>query len=218
MTEDKSFAFSPDGSQLAFMGVIDGPTSDLYRYSLDTEEFLRLTDGPTQGYQPVWSPDGKYILHTGADGFGSGAGFQTEGIWTAEADTAAVKTLYTPVPNAAEMILDWIDDETFIVYSWSQTCSGNNLRTYNIESNQSTVLWEESFNEIALDPASDTIVITTWDDADCGAKDGVGTYFIPVFAGNPQRVAEEIGPIVEWSSAGEFFLVSGGIFDIGFLG
>jgi len=214
----KSFVFSPDGSQLAFMGVIDGPTSDLYRYTLDTEEILQLTDGSTQGYQPVWSPDGKYILHTGADGFGSGAGFQTEGIWIAEAENGNVKTLYTPPVDAAEMVLGWVDEETFVVYSWNFTCGGNNLRTYNINNDQSAILWEEPFNEIAFDPASATIVLTTWDDAVCSPKAGAGTYFIPIFGGEPERVSEVVGPIVEWSPPGRLFLVSGSSIDIWYFG
>jgi hypothetical protein len=206
---EQSMAFSPDGRHLAFMGVIDGPTSDLYLYTLESGKLLQLTDGRTQGYQPVWSPDGKYILHTGADGFGTGAGFETKGIWTAQADKDSVKTLYTPTPDAAEMIVGWVDDETFVVYSWSQPCGPNNLRTYNVESKKSVILWSEPFNDIALDSSSDTIVLTSGDRS-CAPEDGVGTYFIPVFGGKPQRVGEDTGPIVVWSSAGEIFFVSGG--------
>jgi len=210
--EYQSMAFSPDGSQLAFMGVIDGPTSDLYQYSIESKELLQLTSGRTQGYQPVWSPDGKYILHTGADGFGTGAGYETKGIWTAMADTDNVKTLYTPTPNAAEMIVGWVNDETFVVYSWSQPCGSGNLRTYNVESKQSTILWNESFHDIALDPSSGTIVLIS-DDGECAPISGVGTYFIPVFGGDPQRVSTKTGPIVVWSPAGEVFIVSGGSFE-----
>jgi hypothetical protein len=208
----QSMAFSPDGSQLAFMGVIDGPTSDLYRFSLESRELLQLTTGRTQGYQPVWSPDGKYILHTGADGFGTGAGFETKGIWTAQADKDNVKTLYAPTPNAAEVIVGWVNDETFVVYSWSQPCGSNNLRTYNVESNQSTILWSESFTDVALDPSSSTIVLTS-NDGSCAPVGGAGTYFIPVFGDNPQRVSEDTGPITVWSPAGEMFIVSGGSFE-----
>ena len=205
----QSMAFSPYGRHLAFMGVIDGPTSDLYLYTLESGKLLQLTGGRTQGYQPVWSPDGIYILHTGADGFGTGAGFETKGIWTAQADKDSVKTLYTPTPNAAEMIVGWVDDETFVVYSWSQPCGPNNLRTYNVESKKSAILWSEPFNEIALDPSSDTIVLTSWEGS-CEPEDGIGTYFIPVFGGKPRRIIEDTGPIVIWSSAGEIFFVSGG--------
>jgi hypothetical protein len=148
-------------------------------------------------------------LHTGADGFGTGAGFETKGIWTAQADKDNVKTLYAPTPDTAEMIVGWVNDETFVVYSWSQPCGRNNLRTYNVESKQSTILWSESFDDIALDPSSRTIVLTSDDDS-CSPVDGEGTYFISVFGGDPQRVSMKTGPVVVWSPAGENFIVSGG--------
>jgi hypothetical protein len=61
----QSFAWSPDGSSLAFMGVIEGSTSDLYTYSLDTGDIARLTDGPSQAISPTWSPDGRFISWLG---------------------------------------------------------------------------------------------------------------------------------------------------------
>jgi len=210
--EYQSMVFSPDGSLLAFMGVIEGPTSDLYQYSMDSKAILQLTSGRTQGYQPVWSPDGKYILHTGADGFGTGAGFETKGIWTAQADTDNVKTLYTPTPNAAEMIVGWVNDETFVVYSWSQPCGSGNLRTYNVESKQSTILWSESFQDIDMDPLSGTIVLIS-DGGECAPEGGEGTYFIPVFGGDSQKISAKTGPVVVWSPAGENFIISGGSFE-----
>ena len=211
--EYQSMAFSPDGRYLAFMGVIDGPTSDLYTYSLESDKVTQLTDGRTQGYKTVWSPDGKYILHTGAYGFGTGAGFSTEGVWAAKTDTS-VKSLYTPPPDSAEMILGWVNDETFVVYSWSQPCGPHNLRTFNVENRESTILWRESFKEIALDPSSDTIVLNTWrNDEICVPEDKAGIFFIPVFGGDPQRVSEITEAVVVWwSPAGKLFIASGGGF------
>jgi len=207
--EYQSMAFSPDGRYLAFMGVIGGPTSDLYTYSLESDKVTQLTDGRTQGYKTVWSPDGKYILHAGADGFGTGAGFSTEGVWVAKTDTS-VKPLYTPPPDSAEMILGWVDDETFVVYSWSQPCGPHNLRTFNVENRESTILRREAFDEVALDPSSDTIVLTSRDDS-CTSEDKAGIFFIPVFGGDPQRVSEITGAVVVWwSPAGEMFIVSSG--------
>ena len=43
-----SVAWSPDGSELAFAGQIDGPSSDVYVYNLGDDETRRLTDGPTR--------------------------------------------------------------------------------------------------------------------------------------------------------------------------
>jgi DNA-binding winged helix-turn-helix (wHTH) protein/tricorn protease-like protein len=55
-------AFSPDGSQIAF--VWEGPEEnnpDIYVKLVDTGEPLRLTTNPAPDFNPVWSPDGRYI-------------------------------------------------------------------------------------------------------------------------------------------------------------
>jgi hypothetical protein len=45
-----------EGQLLAFMGAMDGPTSDLYLYDTQTGEITQLTSGPAQGVFPNWSP------------------------------------------------------------------------------------------------------------------------------------------------------------------
>ena len=157
MTEVQNLAFSPDGRSLAFMGAIDGPTSDLYLFSLDNHLITRLTSGPSQGYQPVWSPDGKYIVHTGVSVFGSGAGYTMEGIWAARADDSGVVTLYDPTEDSGEDIIGWVDNQTFLVYSWNMSSGLNNLRTYNIETGEINVVWPGSFQSIAFNPSNATV-------------------------------------------------------------
>src|SRR5262245_49608054 len=64
-------AFSPDGSQIAF--VWNGPqgnNSDIYVKLVDAETPLRLTTNAASDTKPVWSPDGRYIafLREAAEG------------------------------------------------------------------------------------------------------------------------------------------------------
>ncbi|HET9293585.1 MAG TPA: LpqB family beta-propeller domain-containing protein [Gemmatimonadales bacterium] len=62
-----SLALSPDGRQLA-IGVIGGVGGeDLWVKQLDAGPLSRLTfDGGTN-LRPSWSPDGRFVLYTGAD-------------------------------------------------------------------------------------------------------------------------------------------------------
>jgi len=56
-------AFSPDGSQIAF--VWNGPqgaNADIYVKLVEAEMPLRLTTDPAADTNPVWSPDGKSIV------------------------------------------------------------------------------------------------------------------------------------------------------------
>ncbi|HKZ24582.1 MAG TPA: hypothetical protein VJ398_02195, partial [Acidimicrobiia bacterium] len=76
-----SMAWSPDGRQLAFMGLMEGPTADLYLYSLEDGQIRWLSSGPAHAIRPSWSPDGDYIVHHGVLGMGTGAGFSVTGAW-----------------------------------------------------------------------------------------------------------------------------------------
>lgn len=73
--DDGSPAFSPDGSEIAFVSVRppDGDpdatdNSDIFlipRDAGETTEPVRLTGNPGPDRSPVFSPDGRWLLHTG---------------------------------------------------------------------------------------------------------------------------------------------------------
>ncbi|MBN1311525.1 MAG: PD40 domain-containing protein [Anaerolineae bacterium] len=162
--EIPSLAWSPDGTMLAFIGAMDGTSADLYVYSLHGGSIRRLTDGPSQGYQPLWSPGGKYILHAGADSFGSGAGYMMAGVWAAQVDSEEVLTLYQP-DSSDEIFVEWISNSAFLVYSWSAACGPHNLRTVDVETGEITKIWPGAFfvhggADVAHDPASGAVLIT----------------------------------------------------------
>ena len=205
MTEVQSLAFSPDGSYLAFMGAIEGPTSDLYVVSLDNLQITRLTSGPSQGYQPVWSPDGKYIVHTGVSTFGSGAGYTMEGIWAARADDSEVVSLYDPSASYSERLIGWVDNQTFIVHSWEPSCGPNSLRTFNIETRESNLLWPGSFQDIAFNPSTAVAVLIISGEA-CNPYSGPGLYLVPTDERAPLRIVEDDVALAMWSQESNLIL------------
>jgi hypothetical protein len=206
--EQPSFSFSPDGKQIAFMGGIDGPTSDLYLYDLDSQEITRLTDGPSQAYQPVWSLDGRYIVHTGVSTFGTGAGMNMTGVWAVRTEDMEVLDLYNPSGSGSERIIGWVNNQTFVVYSWDAVCGSKEVRAFNIETNEVTDLWGESFRAIAFDPSGSGAVLTS-NDGICEPAGGTGMYHVPADGGQPQRFLDDTGPLVVWSPEAKLFLASG---------
>ncbi len=156
-----SFTWSSDGRFLAFMGVIEGPTSDLYVYSLESDEITRLTDGPSQAISPTWSPDDEFIVHTGVDTLGTGAGFLIRGIWAARADDSSVLDLY-PIPQGSgnEVVVGWLSTNRFLVYTWNVICGPSSVRIYNLSDGSEEVLWNGFFSDVALDPRRGNVLLT----------------------------------------------------------
>jgi hypothetical protein len=85
ITDRTSFAWSPDGTRLAFIGAMDGPSADLYIYDQTTDNLRRVSQDTDQDFAPSWSPDGQHILYLEAAGFGTGAGMVMSGSQTAMA-------------------------------------------------------------------------------------------------------------------------------------
>jgi Tol biopolymer transport system component/serine/threonine protein kinase len=60
-SEDQA-AFSPDGKQIAFAWSGEtGDNQDIYTKLVDVGAPLRLTTNPAPEYNPVWSPDGRFV-------------------------------------------------------------------------------------------------------------------------------------------------------------
>ena len=181
ITDFTSLAWSPDGRQLAFIGVQDGPSSDLYLYGLDSQKVTRLTDGPSQAFSPSWSPDGKYIVQFGASGFGTGAGIGMLGAWATRAEDASSIELYKP-QSSGEIVLGWANAHTFLVYGFSPACGLYNLRAVDIQPLKVTPVFSGCFNAADYDPASASILLgISQGQADlcsCGTKVDGGLYLL----------------------------------------
>ena len=120
-------AWSPDGRWLAFNAAIDGPSADVYVYDTSTNSIERLTDGPDQSVDLVWSPDSAYIVHGVADSlyYGySGLGYGMLSAWAAPPDPdKPVLHLYDHVFHGYEYILGWLEDSRYLGILWTATRS-----------------------------------------------------------------------------------------------
>jgi hypothetical protein len=205
----KNLEWSPDGEQLAFMGAMDGPSSDLYVYSLVSGEITQLTDGPSQGIRPTWSPDGAYIVHEGVGSLGTGAGYDMQGIWAAEPDGSNVISLY-PIPDESgdEAVLGWLSPSHFLVYTWNVFCGDKNLRTYDLTSGKTQVLWENFFSGVALSPVTGHVLLSVdeWT-VDCNPDGSEGMFLINPGEAMPLKVLDFGSAWMDWYPSAGVFLV-----------
>jgi hypothetical protein len=205
---ETSLAWSADGSMLAFMGIIDGPSTDLYVYSLADESITRLTSGPGQGILPSWSPDGRYIFLIGIDNLGSGAGWAGPiDISAVPLDGSAILTPYVPPEDGsyAENFLGWISDDTFVVNSWHPRCGAFNLRSVSI-SGQETVVWAGSFIDytMAFDPDSGYAMLNG---SLCEGKGQEGLFLVNTKDGQTLDVGLSNSGMVRWDPADRLFYI-----------
>jgi hypothetical protein len=205
----QSLAWSPDGLQLAFIGLQDGPTADLYLYSPTDRSLVRVDEHPGQAYAPNWSPDSRFIVFFGADHFDREKGLDMVGAWVVEAGSQVVRDLYSPGPGG-EFVDGWALPRTVAVHSFDPTCKNHNLRLTNTETMKSTQIFPGCFQQAAIDPATSSVMIAVDQQAASACKcatgsESAGTYLVPMGLGLPQQLGSKDASQVAWSQSAQLF-------------
>ena len=209
-------SWSPDGGRLAYSGAQDGPSSDLYVYSLEDDVSTRLTDGLTETVGPTWSPNGERIVHDAVKRLffdASGIGYNYAGVWSAEADGSAVDLLFaSEIIGGFENILGWLTDTRYLadtlVSEYGFSCWYRGLRTVDLESGEITPVLVGQYDIRAFDPVSKTLMFGVADDALCDQALAPGLYILDVDSGfSPLRSASAEPQRMAWSRTAELFFI-----------
>jgi hypothetical protein len=200
IVDTPSYAWSPDGTRLAFIGVMDGPSADIYLYDTRTNLITRVSQDDSQDYWPSWSPDGDTILYFGAESFGTGAGYAMESVWKANGDGSDYDLVYTPTSSGEELV-GWRDDQIVVIDSWNPICGSGNLRLYNVFTGEETVLQEGCFNLAETghwgDANLNEVMFSTED----------GLYLVPADGVEAQKVSDKQVISIRWDQEGSMFVV-----------
>ncbi len=146
------FAWSPDGTQLAFSAATDGPSSDLYVYSTTADEVTRLTDGIEQIDGIRWSPDGALIWHSSIS-YGL---CQTcdGGRYAAAADGSGV---VVQPGDDVDRFLGWVDDGAYLSTDQANGPGDFALSRVDIAAGTSTMLWPGTHQAFVYDPLANRL-------------------------------------------------------------
>ena len=191
--DEHNYAWSPDGTRLAFVGLMDGPSAEIYIYDTVTEQIKRVSTDDAQNYWPSWSPDGETLLYLGTDFFGVGAGFDTTGFWSARGDGTNVTKLYIP-GGGSEEIAGWLDDITSLLSTWGGGGT-KNLRLFDTVTTETTLLSEDAIIGAVTD---------SWRGAAMFA-DSTGLYLLTNENRVPTQVSQEQVARIDNVEPGEFF-------------
>ena len=112
-------AWSPDGRYLAFVAAIDGPTSDLYLYDSQDKTTRRISSGPNQAAEPVWSPAGNGVLHAEMSYFPTSSEpyyYSYEALWWAPlSGNGLTRFVDLTMPDTAwPYFVGWASDQRFL--------------------------------------------------------------------------------------------------------
>jgi Tol biopolymer transport system component/predicted Ser/Thr protein kinase len=114
---------SPDGQRLA-MDIAEGSDSDVWVYDWQRDTTTRLTFGGGKGFvQPVWSPDGRYIV-----------GKTNEGMAWIRADGASKPQSLTKTKNP-QFPWSFSPDGKRLAYGETTAANGYEVWTLPVESN-----------------------------------------------------------------------------------
>lgn len=159
--------WSPNSRYLAYTAAVDGPTSDVYVFDTETLETKRLTDGSTQASLMDWSPDSRWVVHyswnKGDKGM-AGALPKVNAIWAVGADSGEIKLLENVEwESIDEIMLGWSSHDTFVTVSREGNWIGSpssHIRSINITSNTSSMLYKNEVESVAYDPKTQSLAFT----------------------------------------------------------
>ena len=149
----RTIAWSPDGKYLAFGGQMDGLSSDLYLYRVETKTIQRLSSGDQELQWIEWSPDGKWIVHSSVYGVGAG---MTYDIYAASAD-GFLRYLSTNILH--DGIEDWLNAHQYLESDGENVLGPYGLRLVDVETGNITKIWDGSFYDYFVDKRGTWVVL-----------------------------------------------------------
>jgi hypothetical protein len=187
--------WSPDGQFLAFSAQIDGPSTDIYVYSMQEKTIRRLTDDLQNVDSMEWSPDGKRLLYAN----------DIPGI-PHTGRTFHVTDLEGRIFELSQEILTkdsqwythgWISNDLYLLqahYPEPGQWHFRQLLVVNAENGQLTEIWPYPTSDVVIDTNNQTIVLSFYqfffEDPIPNAPPA-GTYFIST-NGDREKISDHV--------------------------
>jgi hypothetical protein len=199
-----NLAWAPGGRYLAFVGAMDGPTSDLYLYDTESGNIRRLTDGEAQAVFPTWAWDGEYILLYGVSWRGPFGGAILGHDHLDEVVAVHVSSglgTLLPVPKSVAFnFVGWQGASHYITYDSDEACHAKNLRSVDVVTGEATPIMEASFYPaIAYSDQYEAFLFASEASAaGCPDSPGEGTFLLSEGQTTPVKLLDRKVYEVSW--------------------
>ncbi len=153
-----SVDWSPNGNYMAFAGAMDGPSSDLYVYNMQTSAIQRLSDGSKNIQWINWSADGKEIFQ--ASSYYDACEGDCNSYYTVALDGKPARAM-THLDNngGVNISVGWLTPSRELMYSDANGSGEAYLRYFDYELNQTVDLYPFALDSVALDPDSKMLLV-----------------------------------------------------------
>jgi hypothetical protein len=160
-----TFSWSPDSRYLAFCAMVDGNSTDVYLYDIDTGVIQRKDNDLLNVTDIFWSTDGQWILHwnmTPTFNSVDGPNWDPVPLRAIRLDSSDVK-----ISMPGLRILDWISNTEWLMTTIRRGDGGepgsNNLFIINPLTGGMTNIWKGWWSGYAIDKQNKGIILSAED-------------------------------------------------------
>jgi dipeptidyl aminopeptidase/acylaminoacyl peptidase len=189
----ESMAWSPDSQSLAFAAQIDGPSSDVYIFSLEDRSIRRLVNDLENVWQIDWAPNGERILYQNST---AGITYTTTYIYIANPSTKSVQSPRIIDGGKFWYEYGWINENLFLISSGGEGAPPQNLRYINVETQQVTNVWPYTADHIVIDHKNEVLVVSTTPSGYLENEPTEGTYLVPIHSSH-SKITDDIFVLYE---------------------
>jgi len=159
LIEGLILAWSPDGKQLAFAAQIDGPSSDIYVFSIENKTILRLTNELENIYSIDWSPNGKKIIYEASI---EGIGFFPSTLWYLADFTLAIPQHSIALSEEQPWRgLGWFDEDLFFISTAVDSPDYVDVSYIDTNSKETKVIWPYIAESMVLHKENHRIILSS---------------------------------------------------------
>ncbi|MGD0173974.1 MAG: hypothetical protein ABSC61_06020 [Anaerolineales bacterium] len=202
ITDNPDLAWQPGSNDiLAFLGAVPGPSADLFTYDFTAGRTRQLVQDPAQTIDPVWSPDGKYLLQVGISWvppYGATyVGFHPmDGLWAVRISDGV--EIPQPAPKGTfHNLLGWSDDAHYLMYDSDEKCNARNLRSVDVATGLETPILDFCFyTQPAWSPENGAVIFSI--DSGCSCSFEEGTYLILPDSLAPRKISDKKAYVLTW--------------------